>query len=55
MQDLVRLENDQRKGKIDASRYRARREELIAALEHVYGALDTDEAGPPPSRAGVAA
>lgn len=55
-QDLVRLESDQRRGKIDASRYSARREELLEGLENVYGALDEDDAGPEPaSRAGVAA
>jgi hypothetical protein len=43
-QDLVRLEQDHRRGKVDAARYATRREELIASLEHVYGALDTEEA-----------
>jgi hypothetical protein len=37
-QELVRLEHDQRRGRRDAGR----REELLAALEHVYGALDAD-------------
>jgi hypothetical protein len=55
-QDLVRLEADARRGKGDPSRYAARREDLVAALEHVYGALDTDETGPEPAdRAGRAA
>jgi hypothetical protein len=55
-QDLVRLENDHRRGKMDGARYRTRREELLASLEHVYGALDADDTGPEPaSRAGVAA
>ena len=55
-QDLVRLESDQRRGKIDPSRYTTRREELLEGLEHVYGALDEDDAGPEPaSRTGVAA
>jgi hypothetical protein len=55
-QDLVRLEGDQRRGKIDPSRYTTRREELLEGLEHVYGALDEDDAGPEPaSRTGVAA
>jgi hypothetical protein len=40
--DLVRLERDHRSGKIDARRYATRREELIAALENVYSALDGD-------------
>jgi len=48
--DLVRLENDHRKGRVDGGRYAARREELIAALEHVYGALDG-----PDDHAGLAA
>jgi hypothetical protein len=47
-QDLVRLELDHRRGRIDQGRFAARREELVAALEHVYGALDTDDAGPQP-------
>ena len=55
-QDLVRLELDRRRGRGDQSRYAARREELIAALEHVYGALDSDETAPGPAGgAGVAA
>jgi hypothetical protein len=34
----------------------ARREELIAALERIYGALDGDDTGPEPAdRAGLAA
>ena len=41
--ELVRLENDRRNGKIDDRRYAPRREELVAALENVYGALDSDE------------
>lgn len=55
-QELTRLEADARKGKGDASKYAARRADLIAALEHIYGALDTDDAGPEPAdRAGRAA
>jgi hypothetical protein len=54
--ELVRLENDRRIGRADERRYAARREELVAALENVYGALDTDESTPDPAdRAGVAA
>ena len=54
--DLVRLENDHRTGKTDARRYAARREEIVAALEHVYGALDSHDTGPEPAgRAGLAA
>jgi hypothetical protein len=55
-QDMVRLEHDHRRGKVEGSRYTARREELLGGLENVYGALDEDDAGPDPaSRAGVAA
>jgi hypothetical protein len=48
--DLVRLENDYRDSRGDRTRYAGRREELIASLEHVYGALDD-----PDDRTGVAA
>jgi hypothetical protein len=55
-QDLLRLETDHRRGKIDQPRYAARREEIVGALEHIYGALDTGETSPDPAgRAGVAA
>lgn len=55
-QELVRLENDHRRGKGDAARYAARREELLAQLEHVYGALESEGASPDPTgRPGVAA
>jgi hypothetical protein len=39
---LVRLEQDHRQARIDGDRYRTRRDELMAALEHVYGALDDE-------------
>lgn len=56
LQDLVRLEQDHRRGKVDAARYRTRREELVQVLEHIYGALDEDGVGPEPTgKAGVAA
>ena len=58
LQELVRLENDQRLGRGDRSRYAVRREELLSALERIYGALDTDDSGPGPApadRAGLAA
>ena len=56
LNDLVRVEQDRRHGKIDERRYASRREELVAALEQVYGALDTGDAGPEPaSRSGLAA
>jgi hypothetical protein len=55
-QDLVRLEQDRRRGRASGTRYGERREELLAALENVYGALDDDDTGPEPaSRTGVAA
>jgi hypothetical protein len=44
--DLVRVENDHRKGKIDDRRYATRREELVTSLEQVYGMLDSDDAEP---------
>ena len=54
--DLVRLEQDHRSGRADARRYATRREELVAALENVYSALDGDDTAPDPAdRAGVAA
>lgn len=43
-QELVRLENDRRNNRGDRQRYATRREELVAGLEQLYGALDTDEA-----------
>ena len=54
--ELVRLENDHRRGKIDDRRYAGRREEVVALLEQIYGALDSHDAGPGPAdRAGLAA
>jgi hypothetical protein len=54
--ELVRLENDQRSGKVGQNRFASRREEIIAALEHIYGALDSDNLGPDPvNRPGIAA
>lgn len=56
LQELVRLEADRRRGRDDTPRQSARREELISALEQVYGALDTDDTSPGgPDRAGLAA
>lgn len=50
--ELVRLDRDER----DNPRYGARREEILSALEPIYGALDFDARGPGPgSTAGVAA
>jgi hypothetical protein len=54
--DLVRLERDHRRGRVDAARYAARREELVSSLEHLYGILDAGDQGPEPAdRAGLAA
>lgn len=54
--DLVRLERDYRSGRVDEARYMPRRKTLVAALEHVYGALDEDGIGPDPvDRTGLAA
>ena len=47
--DLVRLEADHRGGRVDAARYASRREQLVSALEHVYGALDSDDMTPEPA------
>jgi hypothetical protein len=41
--ELVRLEHDHRQGRVDGRRYASRREELVAALENVYRALDDGE------------
>jgi hypothetical protein len=55
-QDLVRLEQDHRRGRVGSAQYATRREELLQALEHVYGALDDEEMGPEPAnRPGIAA
>lgn len=55
LQDLVRLEQDHRRGRADGVRYAARREELVRALEHIYGALEEDTNPEPTGKAGVAA
>lgn len=44
LQELARVESDYRRGKLDAARHASRRQELMASLENVYGALDTDDA-----------
>jgi hypothetical protein len=54
--DLVRLETEHRAGRGQTARYPTRREELVSALEHIYGALDSDDTSPEPAgRAGAAA
>ncbi len=45
--ELVRLEQEHRSGRVDDRRYATRREELVAALEQIYGALDGDEIAEP--------
>jgi hypothetical protein len=56
LQELVRLEGNHQRGRVDGSAYASRREQLMASLEHIYGALDTDDTGPEPaSRTGLAA
>ena len=47
--ELVRLESDHRAGKVGDGKYGTRREEIVIALERVYGALDSDETGPGPA------
>ena len=54
-QDLVRLEHDHRRGRGNQATYAARREDLLKALEHLYGALDDYEAGPDPAKRSSAA
>lgn len=54
-QDLVRLEHDHRRGRGNQATYATRREELLRALEHLYGALDDYEAGPDPATRSSAA
>ena len=54
--DLARLEQDRRSGRVDARRHASRREELVTSLELVYSALDSYDIGPQPAgRAGLAA
>jgi hypothetical protein len=55
MKDLVRLERDRANGRMDDARYTARREELVSALELVYGALDESAAPDPATGASAAA
>ncbi len=56
LNELARLEQDHRAGRVDDRRYVPRREELVTFLEGVYSALDSSDAGPDPAdRAGVAA
>ncbi len=55
-QELVKLEADALKGRADPAKTATRREQLLGELEHIYGALDTDDFGPGPAdRTGLAA
>ena len=45
LQELVRLEQDRRKGKVEPQRADSRRRELFAALEPIYAALDDETGG----------
>jgi hypothetical protein len=45
-QELVRLEHDRVNGRGDRSKQAARRDELMAALEQVYGSLDAEDTAP---------
>ena len=45
LQDVVKLEQEHRRGRLDAARYAERRQALMEALEHVYGALDGGDSG----------
>lgn len=57
LNELARLEVDRREGRADERRYVTRREELVASLEQVYGALDggDSDGSEPPGRPGLAA
>jgi hypothetical protein len=43
--DMIRLEVQARAGQLDATRYQARRSDLMGELERIYGELDTPAAG----------
>jgi hypothetical protein len=53
--ELARLVQDRRGGRVDERRSAARREELVSALEQIYNALDSHDTPDPAGRAGVAA
>ena len=46
--ELVKLEEQQRAGRIDASRYNSKRHHLVTELERVYGELDGAPGSPKP-------
>ena len=47
--ELVRLESEHRAGRGNDARYVTRREELVTALEHIYGALDSEDTSAEPA------
>jgi hypothetical protein len=49
-QELVRLELDRQRGVVQEARYAERRRDIIATLEQIYGALDSDDTTPEPTR-----
>jgi hypothetical protein len=59
--ELVRLEHDRKGSRVSQARYETRRQELVSALEQVYGALDRgdidprDPGAPGPNRSSLAA
>ena len=54
--ELARLEQDHRGGRVDDRRYAPRREELVSSLEAIYNALESHEpVADPAGRAGVTA
>jgi hypothetical protein len=47
--ELVRLDQDRRNGRLDDRRYLERREEIVGALEQIYSDLDNGVTGPEPA------
>lgn len=43
LQELVKLEQEHRRGRVEEASYRTKREELVASLEQVYSALEREE------------
>jgi len=49
--ELVRLEQERRGGRVDDRRYATRREEVVVSLEQIYSALDGDDLAAEPAAA----
>jgi len=49
--ELVRLEQERRGGRVDDRRYTTRREEVVGSLEQIYSALDGDDLPAEPAAA----